>query len=129
MPSKTHSDDDYAAEAFELDSEASPKKSSFENGVRRDYHHDELEGDLENDYLAGEETEDDRAILLRDLNESNLSRISDKTTEYDASDDSAAAMVHRVSRALVAKRLLSTNMRSPNLNCCSRLSPKRMTLL
>lgn len=101
MPSKTHSDDDYAAEAFELDSEPSPKNSSSQNGIRRDYHHDEeREGDLENDYLAGEETEDDRAILLRELNESNGPRISSKATEYDASDDSAAAMVHRVSHAL-----------------------------
>lgn len=98
MPPTRHSEDDYAAEAYDLDPEASPKSLSGQNGVRHHYHNDD--GDLDNDYLAGEETEDDRAILLQEMNGSNGAHISTKSPEYDPSDDSAAAMVHRVRHVL-----------------------------
>lgn len=95
--SPAHDDEgDYAAEAFELDPEGSPKRRSTGNVVRREYGDE----DADNDYLAGGDTEDDRAILLRQLNGSNGAPHSTKTPHYDPSDDSAAAMVSRVSCVL-----------------------------
>lgn len=94
MPPHDGEDDVYAAEAYSLDPEDSPRSVSHRNGVRHDY--SKVEEDADDEYVGGEETEDSRAILLQEINGSNGNRTTLKATEYDASDDSAAAMVHRV---------------------------------
>lgn len=94
MPPHDGEDDVYAAEAYSLDPEDSPRSVSHRNGVRHDY--GKVQDDADDDYVGGEETEDSRAILLQEMNGLNRNRTTLKATEYDASDDSAAAMVHRV---------------------------------
>jgi hypothetical protein len=88
--------DDYAAEAYELETEPSAKDTASRNTLPHGYNE---YGD-DDEYLPGEDTEDARAILLQDLDATNGSSPVLKSKEYDPSDDSAAAMVHRVRPSL-----------------------------
>jgi len=83
-------DEGHAAEAFVLENEQAEKGSGPQHSYEYSGYGDEEES------LLGEDTEDARAILLQNLGEANGSRTTLKSKEYDPSDDSAAAMVHRV---------------------------------
>lgn len=86
----------YAAEAYELETQPSVEDTLSQNKFPQGYNE---YGD-EDDYLPGEDTEDARAILLQDLDATNGTSPVLKSKEYDPSDDSAAAMVHRVRPSL-----------------------------
>lgn len=68
------------------------KSPAFASSSRQDYD----EGD-DDDYIGADDDEDSRAILLQELGGPAGSPNFKKAGDFDASDDSPAAMVHRVS--------------------------------
>ena len=92
----------YAAEEYELENEQAAEESARRNTFLRDYN----EPGEEDESLSGEDTEDARAILLQNLDAARDPRPVLKSKEYDVSDDSAAAMVHRVRLSLHQSTLI-----------------------
>ncbi|KAF8318464.1 OPT superfamily oligopeptide transporter [Clavulina sp. PMI_390] len=93
MPAPSQNGDHYAAEAYELVPEAPTDSVKAGNGHSNG--ESRYSNDLERDYPLADDGEDDRAILLQEMNGGPEPRVFTTKVEYDPSDDSAAAMVHR----------------------------------
>lgn len=79
-------DDDYSDDVH------TPLHADSTNGQQ---HYDKDE-ESDSEYVAGDDTEDSRAILLQEINGEDRERTTLKSVKYDPSDDSPEAMVHRV---------------------------------